>query len=106
MSAFLLRVVHPDIDPREITETLGLPPQMVRRVDGEIVWETRLAGSETGRGGIDAGLRDIVARFEHYAFFVDEIRSGGGRVEIVIASGEPISDDIRARFAALRIELR
>ena len=103
MSAFLLRVVHPTADPRAITEALGLPPQSVRRADGAIVWQTRLAGNETGRGGVNAGLRDIAARFAHYRFFVDEIRSGGGRVEIVVDG--PIDDASRDIFRVLNIEL-
>ncbi|MEI9885156.1 MAG: hypothetical protein WDN08_01440 [Rhizomicrobium sp.] len=38
-----------------------------------------------GHGDIDAGLRDIAARFAHYRFFVDAMRAGGGRVEIAVA---------------------
>lgn len=82
---FALRVFHPSIDPRKITEELGLPPQTSWR-DGGTFWQTRLAGNETGRGDVNAGLRDIAARLEHYRFFVEEMRAGGGRVEIAIAA--------------------
>lgn len=83
-----LRVFHPSIDPRKITEELGLPPQTSWAAGGarrETYWQTRLAGNETGRGDLHSALRDVAARFEHYRFFVDEVREGGGRVEIVIA---------------------
>lgn len=85
MTTFTLRVFHPSIDPRKITEELGLPPQ-TSWSDGGTHWQTRLAGAESGHGDVNAGLRDIAARFEHYRFFVDEMRSGGGRVEIAISA--------------------
>jgi hypothetical protein len=105
VSAFLLRVVHPSIDPRQITEELGLPPQTVWRADGETVWQAPLAGSETGHGDVNAGLRDIAARFEHYRFFVDAIRAEGGRVEIMVGDdgNEAPNTAMRARFADLGI---
>ena len=93
MTTFTLRVFHPSIDPRKITEELGLPPQ-TSWSDGGTYWQTRLAGAESGHGDVNAGLRDIAARFAHYRFFVDEMRSGGGRVEIAI-SAAPGSVDAR-----------
>ena len=106
--ALSLRVVHPSIDPRKITEELGLPPQTSRAAgDGrESFWQTRLAGDETGRGDLAAALRDVAARFEHYRFFVDEMRADGGRVEVVIAGAEAVLDaDIEALFRDLKIVL-
>ena len=100
-----LRVFHPSIDPRKITEEIGLPPQTSWTAGGTF-WQTRLAGNETGRGDLNAALRDVAARFEHYRFFVDEIRSGGGRVEIVIAATQSdIAQDVRALLDDLKIKL-
>ena len=105
MTTFMLRVFHPSIDPRKITEELGLPPQ-TSWSDGGTHWQTRLAGAESGNGDVNAGLRDIAARFEHYRFFVDEIRSGGGRVEMVVEGAVArIDDALRAVFDDLKIEL-
>ncbi|HEY4943001.1 MAG TPA: hypothetical protein VII56_16350 [Rhizomicrobium sp.] len=104
-----LRVFHPSIDPRKITEELGLPPQTSWAAGGdrhETYWQTRLAGNETGRGDLNSALRDVAARFEHYRFFVDEMREGGGRVEIVIAAPAVALDAELARlFDDLKIEV-
>ncbi len=105
MSAFTLRVFHPSIDPRKITEELGLPPQTSWAREDGTFWQTRLAGAESGHGDVNTALRDIAARFEHYRFFVDEMRAGGGRVEVVIAGGEA-DLEVAAAFADLKIELR
>src|SRR6266481_5836756 len=85
--ALFLRIYHPSIDPQKITEEFGLPPQTSWAAMGhhKTYWLTRLAGDETGRGDLTSALRDVAARIEHYRFFVDEMREGGGRVEIVIA---------------------
>ena len=109
MSGFTLRVFHPSIDPRQITEELGLPPQTSWRAgEGrtETFWQTRLAGSETGSGDVNAALRDIAARFEHYRFFVAEMRADGGRVEVAVAGeGSEIDEEMVAAFRALNIVL-
>jgi len=109
MSAFTLRVFHPSIDPRKITEEFGLPPTTAWRVGGdraESYWQTRLLGSETGRGDVNAALRDIAARFEHYRFFVDEMREGGGRVEIAVAAPDaPLDASVAMMFRDLGIVL-
>ena len=109
MSAFTLRVFHPSIDPRKITEELGLPPTTSWQAGGERAesyWQTRLLGNETGRGDVNSALRDIAARFEHYRFFVDEMREGGGRVEIAVTAPDAAVDaSVEAIFRALRIEL-
>ena len=89
---FALRVFHPTRDPREITDALGLPPQTSWAAGGghaETFWQTALAGNETGRSDVESGLRDIAARFAHYRFFVDEIRDGGGRVEVAVGGAAP-----------------
>ena len=105
MTTFTLRVFHPSIDPRKITEELGLPPQ-TSWSDGGTHWQTRLAGAESGHGDVNAGLRDIAARFEHYRFFVDEMRSGGGRVEVAVANAESeIDGALRTAFDELGILL-
>jgi hypothetical protein len=106
MSTFTLRVIHPDIDPRKITEELGLPPQTSWRAGGETGWQTRLAGDESGRGDVNSALRDIAARFAHYRFFVDEMQNGGGRVEVIAehAAGN-VDTDVRAAFGELGILL-
>jgi hypothetical protein len=101
-AAFMLRVFHPTLSPRDISESFGLPPHATRR-DGGTYWETRLAGDETGRGTTDAALADIAARFAHYRYFVDDICDGGGRVEIAVAGGEPPGAAMRARFEGLGI---
>jgi hypothetical protein len=103
-TTFTLRVVHPTLSPREISEEFGLPPHAAWR-DGGTHWETRLAGDETGRGTTQAALADIAARFEHYRYFVDEIRSGGGYVEIAVDGGE-IGEAIRDKFRVLNIALK
>ncbi|HXC55314.1 MAG TPA: hypothetical protein VNU97_08475 [Rhizomicrobium sp.] len=93
--ALSLRVVHPAIDPRKITEELGLPPQTSWAAGGdrrETFWQTRLAGNETGRGDLNSALRDVAARFAHYRFFVDAMRAGGGRVEIRVAGATATPD--------------
>src|ERR1700712_5087213 len=104
-----LRISHPSIDPRAITTGLGLPPQPSGAAGGdkrESYWQTRLAGNETGRGDLSSALRDVAARFAHYRFFVDEIRAGGGRVEIAIAgSAVALDTDIENIFRDLRIAL-
>ena len=105
MTTFTLRVFHPSIDPRKITEELGLPPQ-TSWSDGGTYWQTRLAGAESGRGDVNAGLRDIAARFEHYRFFVDEMRSGGGRVEVVVTNNDgEVKAAYRTAFGELGILL-
>jgi hypothetical protein len=105
--ALSLRVFHPSIDPRKITEELGLPPQTSWAAGGdrrESYWQTRLAGDETGRGDLGAALRDVAARFAHYRFFVEDIRSGGGRVEIAIAGAAAGVDvETEAMFRDLKI---
>jgi hypothetical protein len=109
MSAFTLRVFHPSIDPRKITEELGLPPTTSWQAGGERAesfWQTRLLGNESGRGDVNSALRDIAARFEHYRFFVDEMREGGGRVEIVIAEPDaPLEPATEQRFRGMNIAL-
>jgi hypothetical protein len=109
MSAFTLRVFHPSIDPRKITEELGLPPTTSWAAgDGraQSYWQTRLAGAESGRGDVNAALRDIAARFEPYRFFVEEMREGGGRVEIAVPGAAADADPAPTRaFAALNIVL-
>ena len=108
MSMFTLRVYHPSVDPYRISEELGLPPQTAWMAGGEkreTFWQTRLLGNETGRGDVNSALRDIAARFEHYRFFIDEVRAGGGRVEIAVTGQEPIAADLHAVFADLRIDL-
>ncbi|HEX4304136.1 MAG TPA: hypothetical protein VHZ78_15170 [Rhizomicrobium sp.] len=105
-SRLLLRVTHPSTDPRKITDELGLPPQTswVASDGRESYWQTRLAGDETGRGDLASALRDVAARLEHYRFFVDEMREGGGRVEIAIAgAATPIDVDIENAFRDLKI---
>jgi hypothetical protein len=102
-----LRIFHPSIDPRAITAELGLPPQTSWAAGGDrpgSYWQTRLAGNETGRGDLASALRDV-ARFEHYRFFVDEIRAGGGRVEIAIAGTAPLNAEIETLFRDLKIAL-
>jgi hypothetical protein len=109
MSAFTLRVFHPSIDPRKITEELGLPPTTSWQAGGgraESHWQTRLLGNETGRGDMNSALRDIAARFTHYRFFVDEMRDGGGRVEIAVAAPDaPLDPAIASMFEELGILL-
>ncbi len=108
MTALTLRVFHPSIDPYAITAELGLPAQTSWAAgDGrESYWQTRLAGNETGRADLGSALRDVAARFEHYRFFVDEIRSGGGRVEIAISGAAMTPDaEIEALFRDLKIAL-
>ena len=106
MTTFSLRVFHPSIDPRKITEELGLPPQ-TSWSDGGTHWQTRLAGAESGHGDVNAGLHDIAARFAHYRFFVDEMREGGGRVEVVVeGSATAVDPEIEVTFRALGIELK
>ncbi len=102
----MLRVFHPSLDPRKITEELGLPPQTSWQGSDGSFWQTRLAGAESGRGDVNAGLADIAARFAHYRFFVDEMRDGGGRVEVVVASVSDVDPKIVAVFADLKIALR
>ena len=105
MTTFTLRVFHPSIDPRKITEEFGLPPQ-TSWSDGGTHWRTRLAGPESGHGDVNAGLRDIAARFEHYRFFVDEMRDGGGRVEVIVdGTGDDVEAALRAMFDELKISL-
>ena len=105
MTTFTLKVFHPSIDPRKITEELGLPPQTSWN-DGETYWQTRLAGPESGHGDVNAGLRDIAARFAHYRFFVDEMRQGGGRVEVTVATAKSMIDgELRAALNKLGILL-
>ena len=108
MSTFTLRVFHPSIDPRKITEELGLPPTTSWAAGDERAgsyWQTRLLGNETGRGDVNSSLRDIAARFEHYRFFVEEMREGGGRVEIAVADLADVGPEPRTVFADLRIGL-
>ncbi|MEI9993136.1 MAG: hypothetical protein WDM91_00965 [Rhizomicrobium sp.] len=108
MTAFTLRVFHPSVDPRTITEALGLPPTTSWAADGdqrESYWQTQLAGNETADGGVDAGLRDIAARFAHYRFFVDAIRAGGGRVEIAVSGGGAADATVAEMFRGLMIGL-
>src|ERR1700710_1139336 len=103
-----LRIFHPSIDPRAITAELGLPPQTSWTAGGdrrESYWQTRLAGDETGRSDLASALRDVAARFEHYRFFIDEIRAGGGRVEIAIAGAAPLNAEIETLFRDLKIAL-
>jgi hypothetical protein len=108
VTALTLRVFHPSIDPYAITAELGLPAQTSWAAgDGrESYWQTRLAGNETGGGDLNSALRDVAARFVHYRFFVDEIRSGGGRVEIAIGGAVTALDDgVVALFEELKIAL-
>lgn len=109
MSTFTLRVFHPSVDPRKITEELGLPPTTFWQAGegrAESYWQTRLLGNETGRGDVNTALRDIAARFEHYRFFVDEMRDGGGRVEIAVAESDAALDPaVAAMFKNLGIVL-
>ena len=106
MTTFTLRVFHPSIDPRKITEELGLPPQ-TSWSDGGTYWQTRLAGAESGHGDVNAGLLDIAARFEHYRFFVDEMRTGGGRVEVVVEGAvTKIDPALIKNFDYLKIDLK
>ena len=106
MTTFMLRVFHPSVDPRKITEELGLPPQ-TSWSDSGTHWQTRLAGAESGHGDVNAALRDIAARFEHYRFFVDEMRSGGGRVEIAVANtSAKIDTALIESFDDLKIDLK
>ena len=110
MSAFTLRVFHPSIDPRKITEELGLPPTTSWQAGGarpESYWQTRLLGNETGRGDVNSALRDIAARFAHYRFFVDEMHDGGGRVEIAVSEPDaPLDPLVAMMFRDLGIVLR
>jgi hypothetical protein len=109
MSTFTLRVFHPSIDPRKITEELGLPPTTAWQAGGdraESYWQTRLLGNETGRGDVNSALRDIAARFEHYRVFVEEMRGGGGRVEIAVAAAQDsVEPVVEAVFRGLNIAL-
>jgi hypothetical protein len=92
---FTLRVFHPSIDPRRITEELGLPPQTSWQAGeggNETFWQTRLAGNESGHGNVNSALADVAARFAHYRFFVDDMHKGGGRVEIAIAGAPAMPD--------------
>jgi hypothetical protein len=106
---FTLRVFHPSIDPRQITEELGLPPQTSWQAGeggSETFWQTRLAGNESGHGDVNSALADIAARFAHYRFFIDAIRQGGGRVEIEIASAPVMTDvGLEQLFHGLKIAL-
>lgn len=110
MSTFTLRVFHPSIDPRKITEEFGLPPQTSWAAGGgksETYWQTRLAGAESGHGDVNAALADIAARFEHYRFFVDEMRDGGGRVEVVVVNtSAKIDTALIKSFDDLKIDLK
>jgi len=109
-TTFALRVFHPSVDPRRITEELGLPPQISWQAGNDkstSYWQTQLVGDESGRGTLASALHDIAARFEPYRFFIDEIRAGHGRVEIVV-SHAPIGldEELWAAFAKLRISLK
>jgi len=108
-ATFSLRVFHPSIDPRKITEELGLPPTTSWSAgEGrmESCWQTRLAGVESGHGDVNAALRDIAARFEPYRFFTEEMREGGGRVEIAVPGAPSAIDPALTRaFAGLNIAL-
>lgn len=108
MTGFTLRVFHPSIDPRAITEELGLPPTTAWRAGGdrrESYWQTQLAGNETARDDVESGLRDIAARFAHYRFFVDEMRAGGGRVEIAVTGAATVDAEVSDMFRGLMIEV-
>jgi len=109
MSTFTLRVFHPSIDPRKITEELGLPPTTSWAAGGERAgsyWQTRLLGNETGRGDVNSALRDIAARFQHYRFFVEEMRGGGGRVEIAAGAPDaPLDPSVAEMFRELGVLL-
>lgn len=123
---FTLRVYHPSIDPREISAELGLPPvscdfvgeprithggKVLKGVHKESYWRTSLAGDESGRDDLAAGLRDICARLEPYRFFTERIRAEGGRLELFIGwfldrnEGLELDRDVLAKLAALGIDL-
>jgi long-subunit acyl-CoA synthetase (AMP-forming) len=99
-TTFTLRVFHPALSAREVSEAFGLPG-----TGRGTWWETPLAGDETGRGGTDAALADIAARLAHYRYFVDDIRNTGGRVEIAVAGGGDIDAPVADMFRTLNIPL-
>lgn len=55
---------------------------------------------------MNSALRDIAARFEHYRFFADEMRDGGGRVEVAVGAPDaPLDPEVAAMFRKLGILL-
>ena len=55
---------------------------------------------------MNSALRDIAARFQHYRFFVDEMRDGGGRMEIAVGGADgAIASELLTAFRELHIRL-
>jgi hypothetical protein len=97
---FTLRLYHPSIDPRQITEELGLPPVGAWRAGEPRVtpkgtllggfakmsfWRTNLVGDESGLGDLAAALHDIAGRLEPYRGFLNRMRDESGTVALVVS---------------------
>jgi hypothetical protein len=124
--SFTLRLYHPSIDPRQITEELGLPPIGAWRAGeprmtpkGTLLggfakmsfWRTNLVGDESGLGDLAAGLHDIAARLEPYKGFLNRIGDEGGTVALLVtwlvADDEALAVEpaLLARYAQLGVAL-
>jgi hypothetical protein len=120
-----LAITHPDIDPAEITKTVGLMPERTTRARTP---RTTPKGKELGGaykfscwshkfdvgGASELGivLHDLVERLQSHAPFFHRVVQGGGAVELfcgVLAAGnwdEILSHELLGKLAALQIDLR
>ena len=121
-----LRVRHPNIDPQDITKTLGIEPQRTWRA-GEArktpvgtalngvwrhtYWYTQLYEAEYGDQKLAEALQGLLNRLSPFKEYFRSIRNGGGHVEFFIGwkfyhnSGEVFEPELLARLAELHISL-
>jgi hypothetical protein len=123
---FTLRLYHPSIDPRQITEELGLAPIGAWRAGeprttpkGTLLggfakmsfWRTNLAGDESGRDDLAAALHDIAGRLEPHRSFLNRLDEEGGTVTLLVtwfvADNEAIAVEpaLLTRYAQLGVAL-
>ena len=120
-----LSVIHPDIDPTEISEALELAPERATRAgaprttpSGNALtgvykfscWMHRFDVKEASELGVV--LENLVQRLQKHRQFFHRVVREGGSVELfcgVFASGnwdEILSHSLMGKLAALQVDLR
>jgi hypothetical protein len=124
-----LRFKHPRVDPKKITEAIGIKPKITSRageprktpigaplpgLNSKTYWSANISGSkprQSKRKDLCESLDEITSQLRTAKDFLQNFVDSGGEISLFIGlfcpenSGIVIPWELSARFASLRIRL-